>query len=258
MIELKNVSKSFGTLTVLDDISLRIPPGETTAIIGPSGTGKSVTLKLIVGLLAPDAGEVRCFGIDMARAREKELYQVRRRFGMLFQDGALFDSMTVGENIAFPLVHHYPTLTEAERRRRVEEKLELVELPGVYDRPTSALSGGQRKRVGLARAIITEPEVVLFDEPNSGLDPLTSNAIDDLIVRMKEAMGVTFVVISHDIVGTINIADHIAMLSGGKVVEWAPTAQFVRSPEPIVRGFLERNLVLPAGPGEVATLPTVG
>ena len=257
MIELKNVSKSFGTLTVLDDISLRIPPGETTAIIGPSGTGKSVTLKLIVGLLAPDAGEVRCFGVDMATAQEKALYQVRRRFGMLFQDGALFDSMTVGENIAFPLVHHHPELSEAERRRRVEEKLELVELPGVYDRPTSALSGGQRKRVGLARAIITEPEVVLFDEPNSGLDPLTSNAIDALIVRMKEAMGVTFVVISHDIVGTINIADHIAMLSGGKVVEWAPTAQFVRSREPIVRGFLERNLVLPAGPDDVASLPTV-
>lgn len=255
MIELKHVSKSFGSLTVLDDISLTIPHGETTAIIGPSGTGKSVTLKLIVGLLAPDAGEVRCFGVDMARARERELYRVRRRFGMLFQDGALFDSMTVGENIAFPLVHHHPELTAAQRRKKVEEKLELVELPGVYDRPTAALSGGQRKRVGLARAIVTEPEVVLFDEPNSGLDPLTSNAIDALIVRMKEVMGVTFVVISHDIVGTINIADHIAMLSGGKVVEWGPTPQFVRSSNPIVRGFLERNLVLPEGPGDVTSLP---
>jgi len=255
VIELKHVSKSFGSLTVLDDISLTIPPGETTAIIGPSGTGKSVTLKLIVGLLAPDAGEVRCFGVDMARARERELYQVRKRFGMLFQDGALFDSMTVGENIAFPLIHHHPELTAAQRRRKVEETLELVELPGVYDRPTAALSGGQRKRVGLARAIITEPEVVLFDEPNSGLDPLTSNAIDALIVRMKEVMGVTFVVISHDIVGTINIADHIAMLSGGSVIEWGPTAQFVRSTNPIVRGFLERNLVLPEGLDDVASLP---
>ncbi len=258
MIELRNVSKSFGALRVLDDISLSIPPGETTAIIGPSGTGKSVTLKLIVGLIAPDAGEVRCFGVDMARAGERELYRVRRRFGMLFQDGALFDSMTVGENVGFPLLHHHPELSEQQRRRKVEEKLELVELPGVYDRPTAALSGGQRKRVGLARAIITEPEVVLFDEPNSGLDPLTSNAIDALIVRMKEVMGVTFVVISHDIVGTINIADHIAMLSGGKVVEWARTAQFVRSGNPIVRGFLERNLVLPEGPDDVASLPTAG
>ena len=256
MIELIGVSKSFGTLTVLDDISLTIPSGETTAIIGPSGTGKSVTLKLIVGLLKPDAGQIRCFGVDMATAGERELYRVRRRFGMLFQDGALFDSMTVGENIGFPLVHHHPELSAAERRRRVEEKLELVELPGVYDRPTSALSGGQRKRVGLARAIITEPEVVLFDEPNSGLDPLTSNAIDALIVRMKEALGVTFVVISHDIVGTINIADHIAMLSGGSVIEWAPVRQFVRSKNAIVRGFLERNLVLPAHPDEVASLPT--
>ena len=133
----------------------------------------------------------------------------------------------------------------------------MVELPGIYDRPTSGLSGGQRKRVGLARAIITRPEVVLFDEPNSGLDPLTSNAIDALIVRMKEVMGVTFIVISHDIVGTINTADHIAMLSGGKLIAWGPTRQVVRSDHPTVRGFLERNLVLPDGPDDVATLPPV-
>ena len=247
MIELRNVSKSFGENTILRDISLKIPPGQTTAIIGPSGTGKSVTLKHIVGLLRPDEGEVLCFGTNMATANETELYKVRRRFGMLFQDGALFDSLTVGANISFPLVHHAPEMSEEERRAKVEEKLSLVGLPGIYDRPTSGLSGGQRKRVGLARAIVSEPEVILFDEPNSGLDPITSDAIDALISEMKEALGITFIVISHDIVGTINVADHIAMLYGGNLVAFKPTEEFVRLDIPIVRQFLRRNLILPEG-----------
>jgi phospholipid/cholesterol/gamma-HCH transport system ATP-binding protein len=258
VIELRNVSKSFGENTILRDISLKIPPGQTTAIIGPSGTGKSVTLKHIVGLLRPDSGQVLCFGTDMAQASEAELYKVRKRFGMLFQDGALFDSLSVGANISFPLVHHAPEMDEAARRAKVEEKLELVGLPGVYDRPTSSLSGGQRKRVGLARAIVTEPEVILFDEPNSGLDPITSDAIDALISQMKEALGITFIVISHDIVGTINVADHIAMLYGGDLVAFKPTDEFVRLDIPIVRKFLRRNLVLPEGPDEVASLPRLG
>ena len=257
MIELKGVYKAFGDNVILRDISLKIPPGQTTAIVGPSGTGKSVMLKHIVGLLRPDAGEVLCFGTDMATATEKQLFDVRRRFGMLFQDGALFDSMSVGDNIAFPLVHHAPNMSEEERRERVDEKLSLVGLPGIYDRSTSSLSGGQRKRVGLARAIVMEPEVVLFDEPNSGLDPLTSDAIDDLICQMKEALGITFIVISHDIVGTINVADHIAMLFGGDLVAFAPTQEFVQLDIPIVRSFLQRNLVLPKSPGEVARLPGV-
>jgi phospholipid/cholesterol/gamma-HCH transport system ATP-binding protein len=255
VIELRNVYKSFGSTTILRDISLKIPPGQTTAIIGPSGTGKSVTLKHIVGLLRPDEGEVLCFGTNMATASEMELYKVRRRFGMLFQDGALFDSLTVGANISFPLVHHAPEMSEDQRRAKVEEKLSLVGLPGIYDRPTSGLSGGQRKRVGLARAIVTEPEVILFDEPNSGLDPITSDAIDALISEMKEALGITFIVISHDIVGTINVADHIAMLYGGNLVAFKPTEEFVRLDIPIVRQFLRRNLVLPEGPDEVARLP---
>ena len=255
MIELRNVYKSFGNNTILRDISLKIPPGQTTAIIGPSGTGKSVTLKHIVGLLRPDEGQVLCFGTDMATANEAELYKVRRRFGMLFQDGALFDSLTVGANISFPLVHHAPNMSEEERRAKVEEKLSLVGLPGIYDRPTSGLSGGQRKRVGLARAIVTEPEVILFDEPNSGLDPITSDAIDALISEMKEALGITFIVISHDIVGTINVADHIAMLYGGNLVAFKPTKEFVRLDIPIVRQFLRRNLILPEGPDDVARLP---
>lgn len=257
MIELRNVTKSFGENTILRDISLKIPPGQTTAIIGPSGTGKSVTLKHIVGLLRPDSGQVLCFGTDMATAREAELYKVRKRFGMLFQDGALFDSMSVGDNVSFPLVHHAPEMTAKQRREKVEEKLELVGLPGIFDRPTSSLSGGQRKRVGLARAIVTEPEVILFDEPNSGLDPITSDAIDALISEMKEALGITFIVISHDIVGTINVADHIAMLYGGDLVAFKPTQEFVRLDHPIVRKFLQRNLVLPEGPDDVARLPSL-
>ena len=255
MIELINVSKSFGSNTILRNISLKIPPGQTTAIVGPSGTGKSVTLKHIVGLLRPDEGQVMCFGTDMATASEKELFAVRRRFGMLFQDGALFDSFSVGENVSFPLEHHAPHMSRSERRERVEEKLRLVGLPGIYERPTSALSGGQRKRVGLARAIVMEPEVILFDEPNSGLDPITSDAIDALIQEMKEALGITFIIISHDIVGTVNVADHIAMLYDGNLVAFEPTDRFVRLNNEIVRKFLRRNLVLPEGPDEVARLP---
>lgn len=263
-IELRSVSKRFGSLVVLDNVSLTMPRGQTTAVIGPSGTGKSVLLKHIVGLLRPDAGEVRVFGVDMASASEKLVYQVRKRLGMLFQDGALFDSLSTGDNIAFPLARHRPDLSAKKRRERVEEVLEMVELPELYDRPTSALSGGQRKRVGLARAIVTEPEVVLFDEPNSGLDPITSDAIDQLIVSMKERLHITFVVISHDIVGTLNVADRICMLYGGKVVASGTTAEVTHSSNAMVRRFLSRNLILPE-PGvpdpddpAVATLPHIG
>lgn len=244
MIRLRGVSKAFGEIAVLDDVSLDVPLGQTTAIIGPSGVGKSVTLKLIVGLIRADAGVVEVFGTDMGRAAERELYAVRRRLGMLFQDGALFDSMSVGQNVGFPLEHHCPELRPRERRERVEEALATVGLPGFHDRSPSELSGGQRKRVGLARAIITKPEIVLFDEPTSGLDPLTSEAIDELILEMKERLHVTFVIISHDIVGTLKVADHIAMLYGGRIVAWAPRAEFLHSPEPLVRRFLRRNIAL--------------
>ncbi len=257
-VELRGVSKRFGDLVVLDGVDFRFHDGLTTAVLGPSGAGKSVLLKHIVGLIKPDAGEVRVFGTDMARARPEEIYAARRRIGMCFQDGALFDSLTVGENIAFPLARHRPDMNERQRRERVEDVLEQVELPGLYDRAVPALSGGQRKRVGLARAIVDQPEIVLFDEPNSGLDPLTSEAIDQLILDMKRRLGVTFVVISHDIVGTVHVADRIAMLWQGKVVAEGTTAEVVRSPSEIVRRFLGRNLVLPVGAGGLPTLPTIG
>jgi len=257
VIALENVCKSFGDHLVLDDISLKIPLGQTTAIIGPSGAGKSVLLKHVVGLVRPDSGSVMVLGTDMATAREKDLYGVRRRIGMLFQDGALFDSMTVGENIAFPLEHHRRDLTDSERMARVEEVLGQVELPGFAQRAVSELSGGQRKRVGLARAIVTQPELVLFDEPNSGLDPLTSDSIDALIGHMQEVLGITFLVISHDIVGTLNVADNIGMLYGGKLIAWGETSEVVRSEHPIVRSFLQRNIELPSQPDESPRLPRV-
>ena len=255
MIALEHVSKSFGNQVVLDDVSLTFPMGQTTAIIGPSGTGKSVLLKHIVGLLRPDSGRVMVLGTDMATAKEDALFSVRRRLGMLFQDGALFGSMSVGENIAFPLEHHRGDLTAAERAERVDEVLEQVELPGFANREVSELSGGQRKRVGLARAIVTRPEVVLFDEPNSGLDPLTSDSIDALIGQMKEALGITFIVISHDIVGTLNVADCVGMLYGGKLIAYGPTQEILENPHPVLRRFLQRNVALPDTPNPNPRLP---
>jgi phospholipid/cholesterol/gamma-HCH transport system ATP-binding protein len=162
--------------------------------------------------------------------------------GVLFQDGALFDSLTVEENVAFPLVHHRRELGATARREAVEEKLEWVGLPGFADRSIASLSGGQRKRVGLARAIVMEPEILLFDEPNSGLDPFTSDAIDELILGMKARLGITFVIISHDIVGTVKVADHVGMLYEGRLVEFGPTRRIVASENPVVATFLRRNL----------------
>ncbi|MGC6515917.1 MAG: ABC transporter ATP-binding protein [Myxococcota bacterium] len=244
IIRCRNLCKRFGDLVVLDNVNLDFGRGRTTAIIGPSGTGKSVLLKHLVGLLRPDSGEVWIGDTDMASANDAQIHAARKRFGMLFQDGALFDSMTAGENVAYPLRFH-TRLNEEERRQRALEVLDLVELADAYDRPTSALSGGQRKRVGLARAIVLEPEIVLFDEPNSGLDPLTSDTIDALIGRMKLQLGITFIVITHDIVSAVNIADDIGMLYGGRLIAFGDTASVVHSREPMVRAFLKRNLVLP-------------
>lgn len=257
MIELKDVTKSFGELHVLRGVSLKVPMRQTTAIIGPSGAGKSVLLKLLVGLIRADSGEVLCFGADMGRADDDELYAVRRRFGMLFQDGALFDNLSVAENVEFPLIHHRRDLKPSQRRDRVMAALEQVGLPELADRPTGRLSGGQRKRVGIARAIITEPEVVLFDEPNSGLDPVTSDAIDGLILSMKKSLGVTFIIITHDIVGTLNVADHIGMLYEGQLVQFGPTEELVQAPNPILRRFLQRNVSLPDPGHSGFELPSV-
>lgn len=239
-IRIDGLHKRFGDLTVLDGISFDIAKGRTTSIIGPSGCGKSVLLKHIVGLIRPDAGHIWVGPVDITTASDAAKLQTRKRFGMLFQGGALFEDLTAGENVAFPLRYH-TRLSPVERRDLAQDKLALVELPEIYDRPTSALSGGQRKRVALARAIVLEPEVVLFDEPNSGLDPLTSGTIDDLIVRMREHLGITFVVITHDIVQALAISDTIGMLWKGRLVAYGTRDEVVASEDPIVRAFLGRR-----------------
>lgn len=243
-VELKDVYKRFGDFEVLKGVSCAIPAGQTTVIMGPSGTGKSVLIKHVVGLLQPDAGEVLVFGQDVPRLKEAELYRLRERIGMLFQDGALFDSMTVGENVGFPLVHH----TKKKQREIdaiVEEKLRLVGLKDAARRYPSELSGGMRKRVGLARAIALEPDLVVFDEPHSGLDPMTADAIDDLILDMKRALGITFLVISHDIAGVFKIADHAGMLYQGELIAWGPRDEVRVSEHPIVKRFLSRTIPEP-------------
>jgi len=197
MIEVLDLTKSFGAQLVLDNVGFKIENGESVAIIGRSGSGKSVLLKHLIGLLQPDTGEVLIDGENIVPMNERQLLRVRWKFGMLFQSAALFDSMTVAENVAFWLRQH-KHLTEAEISRRVAGALEMVDLPGTEDKPPSELSGGMRKRVGLARAIIYEPQIVLYDEPTAGLDPIVSDSIDQLILRVRDRLKVTTVVVTHD------------------------------------------------------------
>lgn len=238
MIELHGIHKSFNGQHVLRGVDLTIPKGKITVIIGPSGTGKSVLLKHIIGLLAPDEGKVSVGGIDVATLDSKRLAAFRRRFGMLFQNAALFDSMNVFENVAFPLIEN-GGLSEAEIQKRVAQMLGLVGLPDVEHKMPSELSGGMRKRVGLARAIALKPAILLYDEPTTGLDPLMTDAIDKLILSMQQELGITSVVISHDIQSTFQIADQIAMLSGGRIIAVGPPPVFRQSRDPMVRSFLE-------------------
>lgn len=240
IVEFRNVHKAFGKQKVLDDVSLRIERGKSTVIIGPSGTGKSVFIKLLVGLLRPDEGAITVDGQDITRMKERELYETRKKFGMLFQDGALFDSMNVADNVAFPLRQHTKK-SEREIREIVAAKLAQVGLPNVEHKFPSELSGGMRKRVGIARAIALEPEIVLFDEPNSGLDPVMSDAIDKLILRMQHELGLTFIVISHDIPGTFQVADRIAMLYKSKLIAYGSTDKLKTSDNPILRQFFDRS-----------------
>lgn len=241
MIEYVNVFKSYGDLKVLEDVSCAIPAGAITVFIGPSGVGKSVMMKMIVGLERPDSGRVLVDGEDVAALDEKGLFRLRRKMGMLFQDGALFDSMTAGENVAFPLRRH-TRLSEREIARVVAEKLELVGMPGCEDKMPSELSGGMRKRVGLARAIALEPEIVLFDEPTSGLDPLMADAIDELVLGMQRRLGCTFVVISHDIPGTFKIADRVGVLYDTRLIAYGEREEIRRSEDPLLVDFFSRAM----------------
>ena len=237
MIELENLYKSFNKHAVLDGLSLSIPTGKITVILGPSGIGKSVTLKLIIGLLKPDRGRVLVDGTDINKLNAKELNRFRRHFGMLFQSAALFDSLTVADNVAFPLREHTHK-SEQEIQHIVTEKLQLVGLPHAHDKYPSELSGGMRKRVGLARAIALEPDIILYDEPTTGLDPLTCNAINELIVTMQQELHTTSVIISHDIESTFQVADKIAMIDHGRIVAEGSPSEFRRSSHQAVQRFL--------------------
>ena len=244
-VELEHVSKSFGSKVVLNDVSLRVDRGSIMVMLGPSGTGKSVLLRCLVGLLKPDQGAVKVFGEDVAaldesrRADREALFRVRRRFGMLFQDGALFDDMNVAENVAFPMRLH-TRLGEEEMRARVMDKLARVGLPGTEDKFPSELSGGMRKRVAFARAIALEPDIVLCDEPSSGLDPVMSATLDELILEMHRTLGLTFIVISHDTAEARKIADTIGMLANGRLVTYGPAKQVFEENHPALNQFFTR------------------
>ncbi len=238
MIEIIELKKSFNGKVVLDGVNLTIERGKITVIIGRSGEGKSVLLKHIIGLLKPDSGKILFEGKDITKMDEEEFHEVLKRFGMLFQSAALFDSMTVGENVGFPLKEH-TDLPEEKIKKIVSEKLRRVGLVGVEGMMPAELSGGMKKRVGLARAIVMDPEIVLFDEPTTGLDPIMSDSIADLILETQRALKTTYVVITHDIKLTYKIADTIAMLHKGKIIEKGTVEEMKNNPNPILRQFLE-------------------
>ena len=238
MIKFVDVHKSFGPKRVLDGFTLDVVEGETMVIIGYSGTGKSVAIKHIVGLLEPDRGEVWVDGLEVPTLSRRELYQLRARIGYVFQFAALFDSLTIGDNVAMGL-RKQQELSETEIQRRVQEALDLVDLPGVEQRFPAELSGGMRKRVGIARAIALRPKYILYDEPTTGLDPVTSAVIDELMVRMREKLGVTSVVITHDMRSAYTVGTRMAMLYQGRVRQVGSVDEIRHSKDPIVRQFIE-------------------
>lgn len=241
MIKLVDVHKSFGKQKVLDGVNLEIEDGKTTMIIGRSGGGKSVLLKHIIGLLKPDGGHIMVDDVDIAKLNDRELNEVRKKFGMLFQEAALFDSMTVGENVAFPLREH-TKMSEEEIAETVESRLRAVGLVGVTNKIPAELSGGMRKRVGLARAIAMLPQIVLFDEPTTGLDPVMTEAINQLIMDTQRNFNLTCVVISHDIPSIFKIGHRIAMLYDGKIIEYGVPEEIRASRNPITVQFLSGSI----------------
>jgi len=241
MIKLVDIHKSFGQQKVLDGLNLDIEDGKTTVIIGGSGGGKSVLLKHIIGLLKPDSGQVFVDDIDIASLNDKGLNEVRKKFGMLFQEAALFDSMNVMGNVAFPLREH-TRKKEKEIREIVRERLKAVGLLGVENKMPSELSGGMRKRVGLARAIAMHPQIVLFDEPTTGLDPVMTEAINELIVETQKNFDLTCVVISHDVQSIFTVGHKIAMLYKGRIIEYGTPEKIKMSSNPVLRQFLSGSL----------------
>lgn len=237
MIEIINLCKSFGDHKVLDNLNLSMKTGETTVIIGRSGCGKSVLLKHIIGLLKPDYGQVIIDGKDVTRMDEKELSALRLKFGMLFQGAALFDSLDVLENVGFNLIEHTDTSAE-DVKKAVKESLALVGLKGIEDKKPAELSGGMRKRVGLARAICMRPQIMLYDEPTTGVDPIMGDAINDLIRELHNKLKVTGIAVTHDMTSAYKIADRIAMLYNGKIIANGTSDEIKNTKDPIVRQFI--------------------
>ena len=240
MIEIRNLWKQFEENKVLQGVDLAIPPGETIVVIGKSGCGKSVLLKHIIGLMIPDQGEVLFKGRDIFKMTKKELYSIRKNFGFLFQGAALFDSMNVEENVGLGLKEN-TKMTASEISKVVEEKLDLVGLPGIQKMSPSDLSGGMKKRVSLARALATNPGYILYDEPTTGLDPVMSDAIDELIKELAEKLKVTSVIVTHDIFSVYDVADKVAMMVDGKIYFHGTPRELIQSQDPIIRNFLNRT-----------------
>lgn len=237
MIEIINLCKAFGSHIVLDNANLDIKNSETMVIIGRSGTGKSVLLKHIIGIMKPDSGQVIIDGVDITRLNEKKLNEFRMKFGMLFQGAALFDSLTVGENVGFALYEH-SNLSAVQIERRIAECLGHVGLSGIEDLKPAELSGGMRKRVGLARAIAVNPEIIMYDEPTTGVDPIMGDAVNDLIVTLHDKLKVTSLAVTHDMVSAYKIADRIAMLYEGKIIEVGAPDEIKNTKNPIVKQFI--------------------
>ena len=238
-IRFEGVHKSFGPKVVFDGLSLSVTRGETLAVIGGSGAGKSVLLKCLIGLMDPDRGRIFFDGQELSGLGEKEFLPIRRRVAMVFQASALFDSISVGENIEYPLREHFPEMEAEERVSRVARVLSLVNLPGIESMRPADLSGGMRRRVGLARAIATEPEVILWDEPTTGLDPISTRIIDELIRSMRAKLHVTSIVVTHDMQSAFTVSDRIAMLANKHIVQVGTVAEMRASPQKEVRAFLD-------------------
>lgn len=238
LFEFRDIWKSFDENDVLKGIDLRLYRGETLSLVGNSGTGKSILVKMLIGLLSPDRGSIQLEGRDIQEYKEHEWMEVRKRVSMVFQGNALFDSETVFGNIAYPMRQHLD-IPEEEMLRRTSEVLSWVLLPGIEDRYPVELSGGMRKRVGVARAIVMQPEVILYDEPTAGLDPVSTTVVDDMIKRFQRERGVTSIVITHDLKSAMNVADRVALLNQGKVWICDTPDAVLASEDPFVRGFFE-------------------
>lgn len=241
MIEVTDLYKTFGTKKVLNGVNLNINKGETLVIIGRSGEGKSVLIKHIVGLLSPDSGTVIFEGQNITELNEKELYALRKQIGFLFQGAALFDSLTVGENISLSLVESDKKYSQSEMDKAVKEKLDLVALPGVENMKPSELSGGMKKRVALARALISNPQYIFYDEPTTGLDPIMSDSIDNLIKELADKLNVTSVVVTHDMYSVKNVADKVAMLHEGKIYFTGTPDELINSKDQTIVDFIKRT-----------------